>query len=185
MAGGPWLLVALVVLWGDRGMGRCMPNPQAMALCQHIGGPGHPAVSQWRPCWPGVPPAARLFPAPSPPPGASAGRAGLPGEGGSSARACAGSSSLTIVGAHQCLVLRAGGGGGPAGFLVEGAGVCGTTHGEHPGSGPTDHHGRLNVKVKPLGRCWGWSPPRGCGDGAAHWAPFLADRRAGPLPSLT
>lgn len=43
MAPGLWLLVALVVLWGDGGAGaplglmRCMPIPQAMALCQDIG----------------------------------------------------------------------------------------------------------------------------------------------------
>nr|XP_031326166.1 secreted frizzled-related protein 5-like [Camelus dromedarius] len=40
---GPWLLVALVVLWGDGREGvpwgptRCMPIPQAMALCHDIG----------------------------------------------------------------------------------------------------------------------------------------------------
>lgn len=40
---GLWLLVALVVLWGDSGAGapwgptRCMPIPQAMALCHDIG----------------------------------------------------------------------------------------------------------------------------------------------------
>lgn len=39
----PWLLMALVVLWGDSGAGapwgpsRCMPIPQAMALCHDIG----------------------------------------------------------------------------------------------------------------------------------------------------
>lgn len=38
-----WILMALVVLWGDSGAGapwgptRCMPIPQAMALCHDIG----------------------------------------------------------------------------------------------------------------------------------------------------
>lgn len=38
-----WLFVALVVMWGDSGVGapwvptRCMPIPQAMALCHDIG----------------------------------------------------------------------------------------------------------------------------------------------------
>ncbi|XP_066207575.1 secreted frizzled-related protein 5-like isoform X4 [Saccopteryx leptura] len=45
MAGGLWLLVALVMLCGDSGARapwgptRCMPIPQAMALCQDIGYP--------------------------------------------------------------------------------------------------------------------------------------------------
>lgn len=174
MAGGPWLLVALVVLWGDRGWGDACPSPKPWRCARTLGALLARSATS-----------CRLFPAAPRPPGASTGRAGLPGEGRSSATAGAGSSSLTIVGAHQRLVRGGGGGRAPG----EGAGVWGPPRGApwvwtHRSPRAPERQGEATGQVLRAGGGAG-ARPAGVRRSGRTGRLSSQGRRAGPLPGRT
>lgn len=170
-----WQCCGVTAWQGLRGAppGAC-PSPKpwhcATALAtQRFASPACWTAMQWPrppsrrpagcPCWPGSATRgdAHLFLCSLCPsvPGQVGRGGGLPGKGGglSSARACAGSSSLATAG-HPSVPRASGGREEDEGFFwlpgcpwQKGAGVQGTTHAEQPWSGPTNLQGLLNVQV--------------------------------------